>query len=260
MKNVFVLLIFILLISVEIQAQDNLNDVMYVNAPAGLRVRNSPNVNGEIIGVLEYFSMVRVTQEDFNNIIIDGIEGKWIYVLTAEIEGWVFNGYLARKFSTMEDTIRFFQRYYNLSSGNTFLYDGTVRLAPTIAYFLTNLNIRNYSIIGSRSYNTEGGIVNEYRIEFGQNTIIITDADDDTYYTWVNMLEINLSEEILNLFPYETMIKFRESEIFFQSEHIGTYTIFGTDSIRYSVGDEVDWVLQFNEGRLNKISLYLSRQ
>jgi hypothetical protein len=67
---------------------------MYVNSSEGLRVRNSPNLNGEKIGLLEFFTAVKIIREDNNSVNIDGINGKWVYIKTP-IEGWVFDGYLS---------------------------------------------------------------------------------------------------------------------------------------------------------------------
>jgi hypothetical protein len=80
-------------VSTEIQEQKNLNKIMYVNSPEGLRVRNLPNVNGDRIGLLDYLTEVKIVKEDNDIVSIEGIEGKWVNIITP-IEGWVFNGYL----------------------------------------------------------------------------------------------------------------------------------------------------------------------
>jgi formylglycine-generating enzyme required for sulfatase activity len=80
-------------ISTEIKEQEDLNKTMYVNSPEGLRVRNLPGVNGDIIGLLDYLTEVKIIKEDYNIVSIEGIEGKWVNIITP-IEGWVFNGFL----------------------------------------------------------------------------------------------------------------------------------------------------------------------
>jgi len=83
----------ILLISVSaIFAQEK---IMYVNSQEGLRVRNLPSTSGERIGVIKFLDEVRIIREDNNNININGIDGKWVFIKGNNIEGWVFNGYLS---------------------------------------------------------------------------------------------------------------------------------------------------------------------
>jgi len=66
---------------------------MYVNAPDGLRVRNAPSADGEKIGLLEDFEMVRISKKDDKTVNIGGIDGKWVYIINP-IEGWIFDGFL----------------------------------------------------------------------------------------------------------------------------------------------------------------------
>jgi len=70
--------------------------VMYVNAIDGLRVRSSPNINSDRIGLLPHLTEVIVIEEDSSYVTIDNIRGKWIYMSTSlsGLNGWVFNGYL----------------------------------------------------------------------------------------------------------------------------------------------------------------------
>jgi uncharacterized protein YgiM (DUF1202 family) len=68
--------------------------IMYVYSPEGLRVRNSPSLDSERIGLLDNLTRVKIIKEDTNNIFIDSINGKWVRILTENINGWVFDGYL----------------------------------------------------------------------------------------------------------------------------------------------------------------------
>jgi len=83
---------------IGINAQENTSNIMYVFAPNGLRVRNSPNINGEIIGRLQFGEMVEILRENSVTVTIDTLIGKWVYITTNSVEGWVFNGYLIRTF------------------------------------------------------------------------------------------------------------------------------------------------------------------
>ena len=82
------------------QTNENL---MYVNALEGLRVRTSPNINGQRIGLLRHLTEVTVIREDSAFITLDNIRGKWVFVRTFyddlenKVEGWVFNGYLMNR-------------------------------------------------------------------------------------------------------------------------------------------------------------------
>jgi formylglycine-generating enzyme required for sulfatase activity len=80
-------------ISAEIEKQENLNKIMYVNSPEGLRVRNLPSINGDRIGILDYLTEVKIIKEDNDIINIEGIEGRWVNIITP-VEGWVFSGFL----------------------------------------------------------------------------------------------------------------------------------------------------------------------
>ena len=108
--------------------------VKYVNASAGLRVRSSPDLNAQRIGVLDNLTEVRVMEEDGNSLNIDGIEGKWTLVESGNILGWVFGGYLSVepleateqsspniiadnvRFVTIDDVVVYFTRLLNLDT------------------------------------------------------------------------------------------------------------------------------------------------
>ena len=91
----------------ETYAGNGANDYpkeMFVNSPDGLRIRNSPDINGERIGLLPHLAGITVISEDANDVTIDNIRGKWVLMRFTTllntaygregIEGWVFNGYL----------------------------------------------------------------------------------------------------------------------------------------------------------------------
>jgi hypothetical protein len=67
---------------------------MFVDSTEGLRVRNRPSLNSEIIYLLPNKSKVEVIQENNEKINLDGILGNWILVNHNTIRGWVFSGYL----------------------------------------------------------------------------------------------------------------------------------------------------------------------
>jgi hypothetical protein len=75
------------------------DEIMYVNSPEGLRVRDNPNLDGEKLFVLEKNHEVTTLKKDENNIIIDGIIGNWVYIKSNinGSQGWVFDGYLSKE-------------------------------------------------------------------------------------------------------------------------------------------------------------------
>jgi hypothetical protein len=82
----------------EAEIPDDIQEIktsMYVNAPEGLRVRNSPGLDGDRIALLDNLTEVLVMEEDENNVNIDGISGKWTFIEAGNIRGWVFGGYLS---------------------------------------------------------------------------------------------------------------------------------------------------------------------
>jgi hypothetical protein len=70
---------------------------MYVDSPEGLRVRDTPNLDGNRIALLDDLQEVIILQEDEIDITIDGIIGKWTFIKSENIEGWVFGGYLTEE-------------------------------------------------------------------------------------------------------------------------------------------------------------------
>jgi len=80
------------------------NKKMYVNASSGLRVRSTPGMEGERIGVLENNTEVNIIKANDDWISLDGVEGRWVYI-NSPIEGWIFNGYLAEELLTRKNMI-----------------------------------------------------------------------------------------------------------------------------------------------------------
>lgn len=68
--------------------------IMYVNSFEGLRVRETPDLSGQKIGLLPYSTEVFVNKTENRNVTIDGIEDHWKFIKSRDLEGWVFGGYL----------------------------------------------------------------------------------------------------------------------------------------------------------------------
>jgi hypothetical protein len=61
-----------------------------------LNVRTFPSLDSDIIDVLENFSEVYMIKEEERNVNINGVNGKWTFIVSNNnMHGWVFGGYLA---------------------------------------------------------------------------------------------------------------------------------------------------------------------
>jgi hypothetical protein len=122
-------------ISTEMYIQKYLNKTMYVNSSEGLRVRNLPSIDGEKIGLLDFNTEIKIISEDNISVTIDGIEGKWVKIITP-IEGWVFSGYLENDEIEEINLGDFKGKYrfsaFETSSANDFdlLFDPSFDLSP----------------------------------------------------------------------------------------------------------------------------------
>ena len=102
--------------------QKNKNiDILYVNSPEGLRVRDNASLNSKKIETL-YDRMVVKVVSIGSEAVIDGIKSNWVQILLPvetinkgrNVYGWVFGGYLTDKlsaFSTEKWSDADLQRY-----------------------------------------------------------------------------------------------------------------------------------------------------
>ena len=84
----------------------------YINTPTGrmLNVRTDPSLNSDIIHMLENFSNVYIIKEESNIVNVDGVNGKWVFIVCLELnlnvwlEGWVFGGFLTPHYENYQTT------------------------------------------------------------------------------------------------------------------------------------------------------------
>ena len=107
-KNLLILIVFFItsiLFALNSEYFNNTKiDILYVDSIEGLRIRDTPGLTGNRIGVL-YDRMVVKVVEIGDETVIDGIKSKWIKILLPietikndkNIYGWVFGGYLTDK-------------------------------------------------------------------------------------------------------------------------------------------------------------------
>ncbi|MDR0474025.1 MAG: hypothetical protein LBH43_10195 [Treponema sp.] len=80
--KIIIVSIYLLFVTNGLFSQHNVMKYMYVNATDGLRVRNSPNINGERIALLPHLTVVAIIREDSSFVTIDNIRGKWVFIQT----------------------------------------------------------------------------------------------------------------------------------------------------------------------------------
>jgi len=238
------------------------NKIMYVNAPAGLRVRNSPNINAEMIGVLDNLTEVLVLREDENNLTIDGIDGRWAFIETGYIQGWVFGGFLnfeprssepinltrnieIATIHSMDDLVRFFEEYFNFRE---------LRSANSIEEFIT--------IFGALSENKR---ISRRTFDdphlWGGVTVVETVIVDGPYrlevygVSLLMSLRIELNEDnFMHLFPYKTLEEFLSDGNF--GNNTWTWTEGEEEFISLYRWDDEGWRLVFKNGSLHRIAFF----
>ncbi len=72
----------------------SINNVKYVNAQSGLRLRENPDIESKIILIIPFSGQVVVIEEKKEIVNFENINGKWTKVKYKNIEGWVFGGFL----------------------------------------------------------------------------------------------------------------------------------------------------------------------
>jgi hypothetical protein len=72
-----------------------LNIIMYINSIVGLVIRDSPNIDGEIVAFLDYSTEIFAIKKGENDVYINGIKCNWIYISYENIEGWVLDIHLS---------------------------------------------------------------------------------------------------------------------------------------------------------------------
>jgi len=74
----------------------------FVSAKEGLRVRDKPDINSNVIGVLEYKKQFSFIEESKDSSTIDGITSYWYSLAIGDGYGWVFGGYLESSWYELE--------------------------------------------------------------------------------------------------------------------------------------------------------------
>jgi hypothetical protein len=243
------------------------NHTRYVIATEGLRVRNSPNLDGEIIYILDSLAEVFFIYEDNNIVNIDNINGKWTFIESGDIQGWVFGGYLSlieplriQNMNTFNKTGE--QLTYIINSICEYIYNDlnliVARDINSLEEFLSIMNFpKEYEIISKTPYSgQDGGIMYEYIIRTNLHKLTVWANERILRYGISEILiELN-NDNYLDLFPYSSM------EEYLTDDSFGRVLRHGIDVIVYHVtysDDPVDieqgdyWSLEFKNGLLHSI-------
>jgi len=230
-----------------ISSTREINQWMFVDAPVGLRIRNSPSIDGDIIGLLDDLTPIIAVKEDINNLTIDGIEGRWTFIETDDIRGWVFGGFLSFNRPAREGSMAYIIRHI---AGEHFnLYNRIFfRDNNTLEGFLSDLRFpREFRIIQEDTFEgIHGEMITAYDIEYNQYELRIWEVPGISRHLLIS-ISIELNEEnFLNLFPH------RNIEDFLADENFGEIFLSGSDFISYG-NPEYSWSLRFRNGLLHSI-------
>jgi hypothetical protein len=91
-------------------------EIRFVNSPEGLNVRSAPGLSGNKIFILPNKKQVKIIATEEEEIVLDGVAGKWTYIDVEQGNGWVFGGYL----QTQEESI---QNLQNNIIGTWYVYE-----------------------------------------------------------------------------------------------------------------------------------------
>ena len=96
-KKLLLILAYLLFFNtmIEISAADDPTKTKYVSSKSGLRMRNSPTVDAQIVTTLPYQTMVAILSTQQNSVTVGGVTGYWVKVKAMNKEGWVFDAYLS---------------------------------------------------------------------------------------------------------------------------------------------------------------------
>jgi hypothetical protein len=84
----------VLILGAGTRAQDTGTGTLFFSYVDGLRLRDTPQVNGKVLGVLPRGLLVPLVELEEKPAVVNGIRNRWIKVKHGSIEGWAFGGYL----------------------------------------------------------------------------------------------------------------------------------------------------------------------
>jgi hypothetical protein len=176
--------------SLEIQINESINKTMYINASGGLRVRSLPSIDGERIGLLNYSTEISITREVNKNLIINGIEGKWVYIKADNIEGWVFSGYLS-------DRIELDQKKYEVKLQGIFVGMNSTQVCS----ILNNPSKIEYENYENTNLRYEYWYYDGIKLSIWDNVVIVVELISEKYATYRGIRIGDSINKLLELYP-----------------------------------------------------------
>ncbi len=107
-----------LILITEAAHTQNKNDILYVSAKNGLRLRTEPGMESKTITTIPYDEQVTFIEKLKSPVIIDNKEGYWTKVKSGRNEGWVFGAYLRK--DSESDFLTFVSDYLNNKHKNLY--------------------------------------------------------------------------------------------------------------------------------------------
>lgn len=98
-RRFIIALLTFTLIAVALNSEELTENIRFVTADVGLRMRIGPELNQRKLGTIPFNAMVKLIEEHGEVKTIAGATGRWSKVEWKEQVGWVFGGFLAKEFA-----------------------------------------------------------------------------------------------------------------------------------------------------------------
>jgi hypothetical protein len=227
MKKIIGSIFFLIIIASVVYAQSTLSTIRYVDSPDGLRVRNSPSINGERISLLQNKSRVEILRINDEKTNIDGISGNWVLIKTNEIQGWVFSGYLVQDIDNMTGNwincknYRYIKErtsrdYHNNISSDTSAFEFIAKILKN--YFYPNIITKDFYL---SFYYPLKRFIPEYQNGLFEETQLEIQEDNIIHHIKYSSYRYN-ERYIITVGQYKNNILIREMQftIIFYEDHI----------------------------------------
>lgn len=84
----------------------NVRNEMWVTTNEGLRLRQSPDLQGKVVMLLPKLAQVQVLESRAEKFQVSGVEGTWTRIQFGEKTGWVFSGFLTATAPDLEQLLK----------------------------------------------------------------------------------------------------------------------------------------------------------
>jgi len=243
-----------------------LNCIMYIDSPGGrIIVYDAPFLKDNRDNRTSLYDLTKViaVKEQGEKISIGGRDGKWTFIVSGDIEGWVFGGYLSLHepqrilqqnpfsietefpFNNIDEITKFI--FWDLNFFDRFLVN-------SLEEYLSKINLpKEYNIIKNEKLDIHDGNIIGYIVIMTDShkfTVLVNEKDNN--YSLREMEIIIDENNYKHLFPYDTIDEYKEDNNF------GFITKNEENLIEYFVAYDVGgygnpWVLEFKQGLLYSI-------